>query len=340
MSEPSLSIVIPVHNEHRQIADTLRAAAAAAGRSPFRTEFVVVDDGSTDGTADAARAALPGCPVRVLTQANGGRLAARRTGLAAACGEHVLFLDSRVRLRPDSLLFAAQRMAAGEDVWNAHVHIDTRGNPYGKFWNVLTELAFAAYFANPRTTSFGLEQFDAFPKGTTGFLAPTALLRDAFGRMRTYYHDERNANDDTPIIRWIAGQRPIHISPQFACDYQPRTTLRGFLRHAHHRGIVFLDGHGRRDSRYLPAVVAFYPLSVAGAALAVRRPLLAVALLAGIGAAGGAYALARGRGRDEALAFAALTPVYGIAHGAGMWRGLGLALGRRLALGGGPRERA
>lgn len=325
-----LSVVIPVHNEAANIGTTLRAAADAIGRSGFRSEFVIVDDGSTDDSGAAATAALPESSVRVVRQPNQGRLAARRAGLAAAAGAYVLFLDSRVRLLPGSLAFVADRARAGEEIWNGHVFIDAAGNPYGKFWNVLTEFAFAEYFSRPRTTSFGLAEFDRFPKGTTAFFAPAALLREAFGHMKTYYRDERDANDDTPIIRWLASQRPINISPCFACVYQPRHTLHGFLRHAHHRGVVFLDGHGRRESRFFPAVVGFYPLSVLAAAVALRRPRVGAGLLAGAGIAAGVYAIARGRDRDEALAFGALTPVYGIAHAAGMWRGLGLLLARRL----------
>jgi glycosyltransferase involved in cell wall biosynthesis len=340
VAEPTLSVVVPVHDERAHIGTTLRAIAAAAARSPFRTEFVVVDDGSTDGTGDEAAAALPDGVVRVLRQSNQGRLSARRAGLAAATGEYVLFLDSRVRLHPDALAFVGERVRAGETVWNAHVVIDTRGNPYGKFWNVLTELAFAAYFADPRTTSFDASNFDSFPKGTTGFLAPASVLRDAFGRMSSYYRDERHANDDTPIIRWIAGQRPIHISPCFTCTYQPRTSLRAFVRHAYHRGVVFLDGHGRRDSRFLPAVLAFYPLSLAGLVVGLRWPLRGAALVAGVAAAAGVFAAARRRAPAEAVAFGALAPVYCAAHGSGMWWGLALLVAGRVGRGARPRDRA
>jgi hypothetical protein len=323
-------VVVPVYNEQANNGETLRAAAAAIARSPFRADLVVVDDGSTDGSADAAASALSEFPVRVVRQANQGRFAARRAGLAEASGEYVLFLDSRVRLHPDGLGFVGDRVAHGETIWNGHVVIDTRRSPYGKFWNVLTELAWAAYFANPRTTSYTVADFDAFPKGTTCFLAPAALLRQAVGQVRSYYSDERNANDDTTMIRALAERQPIHISPHFACDYQPRTSLERFLRHAFQRGVVFLDGHGRRESRLFPAVVAFYPCSLLALALVLWQPVTAVGMALALSAASGAFAVAKRRDRSEALAFAALTPVYGLAHGAGMWRGLALLLAARL----------
>jgi glycosyltransferase involved in cell wall biosynthesis len=325
-----VSVVIPLYNERESIGRTIGAVDAALGEAHLDAEIVVVDDGSTDGSGDAARAAASELPLRVLEQPNSGRYAARRAGLDAAEGDYVLFLDSRVRLQPGALAFLAERLGEGEDVWNAHVVIETDGNPYGRFWNVLTELAFAEYFGNPRTTSFDAESFERFPKGTTCFLAPREALVDAFGAFSTRYSDIRNANDDTPIIRRLAEQRPINISPRFSCLYRPRDSLRGFLKHAYHRGIVFLDGHGRRESGFFPLVVAFYPLSLGAAALAVRRPA-AVPIVAGASVlAAGAVAAVKGRSRDETLAFAGLAPVYAVAHGAGMWKGLILMVANRL----------
>jgi glycosyltransferase involved in cell wall biosynthesis len=318
----SLTVVIPVYNERAQILRTIRALLDEIAGSGFADpQVIVVDDGSTDGTA-AAVESMRGHHVEVLTQANRGRLAARQSGLAAARGDHVLFLDSRVRLLPGSLGFAADRVAEGQEVWNGHVHIEAAGNPYGHFWNVLTELAFAAYFGRPRTTSFGAAEFDAFPKGTTCFLAPTRLLREAFARFQTRYSDQRHANDDTPILRWLAGQQAINISPSFACLYQPRDSFRRFWKHAVHRGVVFLDGHGSPESRFFLPALAFYPCSLLAAGLALRRPRAFAILAAGGGAAAGLLAVSKRRRPAEVASFAVLAPVYALAHGLGMWQGL------------------
>jgi glycosyltransferase involved in cell wall biosynthesis len=322
----SLTVVIPVYNEREQIPHTIGALLDEVAGSGFAdVQILVVDDGSTDGTA-AAVASLGLEQVEVLRQSNQGRLAARRSGLAAARGDHLLFLDSRVRVVPGSLSFVAGRVKEGQEVWNGHVRIETAGNPYGKFWNVLTELAFAGYFGRPRTTSFGAAEFDAFPKGTTCFLAPTGLLREAFGRFQTRYSDQRHANDDTPILRWLAAQTAINISPSFACRYRPRDTFRGFWKHAVHRGVVFLDGHARPESRFFLPAVAFYPGSLLLTGLALRRPRAIPLLAAGAGAAAGLLAVAKRRRPAEVASFALLAPVYALAHGLGMWQGLAMIL--------------
>jgi prepilin-type processing-associated H-X9-DG protein len=317
----SLTVVIPVFNEASHIEGTIEALARAAADSGFDTEVVIVDDGSTDGSGHAARAAANGrLPVRVLAQQNLGRFAARRAGLEAANGEYVLFLDARVGIAPGSLRFVHEHLNGGQ-MWNGHVHVRTR-SVLGIFWKLLAELAWRDYFDEPRTTSFGAEDFDRFPKGTTCFLAPRAVLEPAFAEFRSRYRDARLANDDTPILRTLASQGRIGISPEFACDYAPRTTLVGFVRHSFRRGTVFLDGHATPASRFFPLVVVFFPASAALALVSLRRPLAlpSAALLTGLGAAG--YGARAGRSRREMAALAAVTPIYAAAHAAGMWRGV------------------
>jgi glycosyltransferase involved in cell wall biosynthesis len=318
---PSLSVVIPVRDEAAHLAATIDALVAALDRTAFVADLVVVDDGSSDGSAAVARAAANGrLPVRIVTKRGEGRFEARRAGLAEAQGELVLLLDARVRLAPEALRFVHERVDVGETVWNGHVHVET-DHPLGVFWRLLAELAWRDYFDAPRTTSFGSEEFDRFPKGTTCFLAPRELLQSAFRSFRTRYRDVRLANDDTSILRDLAARQRIGISPAFACSYEPRTSAGRFFRHAIHRGTVFLDGHGTPASRFFPAVVAFFPLSGALLVGAVRRPALVPAAVLACGAAAAAYGAYGGRSRRDIAVLAAVTPLYAVGHALGMWRG-------------------
>jgi prepilin-type processing-associated H-X9-DG protein len=328
---PTLSVVMPIYNEAAHVRETLDALAAAIDRSTFAAELILVDDGSTDGTATAAAEACGDrLPLRVLAQPNRGRFEARRAGVEAAKADLILLLDSRVMLSPGALAFVAERVARGEEVWTGHVDVAAGRNPYGVFWKLLAELAWEDYFACPRTTRFGAAGFDRFPKGSGCFVAPRGILLDAIAAFRSRYAEARYANDDTPLIRWIAERAPIHISPHFRSVYVPRRRLAAFLRHSFRRGIVFLDGHGRRESRFYWLAVGFYPASALIGVAALRRPLFIPALAVAAGVAAGAFALWRRRSPFEVASLALLTPVYGVAHGAGMWRGLTLLLRDRL----------
>jgi len=321
VAEPLLSVVIPVRDEAAHLPATIHALLAALDGSGFNAELLVVDDGSSDGSADAVRASADGrIPLTVVRRSGEGRFEARRAGLEAATGELALLLDARVRLEPDALSFLYERVTRGETVWNGDVHVDSE-SPFGVFWSLLAELAWPDYFDNPRTTSFGEQEFDRFPKGTTCFLAPRELLLSAFAAFQTHYRDARLANDDTPILRAVAAHTRIRISPQFACSYAPRTSLGRFFRHAIHRGTVFVDGHGTPESRFFPVVAAFFPLSAALVLATLRRPAVAPAAVVACGLAAAAYGLQAGRSRRELEVLATVTPLYAVGHGLGMWRG-------------------
>ena len=151
----------------------------------------------------------------------------------------------------------------------------------------------------------------------------------AFDPVPGRYTDARYANDDTPMLRQLAATHGIHVSPEFASDYTPRATLRTFLKHSFHRGMVFLDGHGRRESRFFPAIVAFYPLSASVALACASRPRRLPLVVAATAGAAGIVSAAAGRSRGDTGTVAALAPVWAAAFGAGLWRGFGMLMAGR-----------
>lgn len=84
-----VSIVIPAYNASATIAKTLAAALSQQGFAQ-PVEVIVVDDGSTDATAQVVRQ----FPVRYLHQPNAGPASARNRGFRHARGRYVLFTDS------------------------------------------------------------------------------------------------------------------------------------------------------------------------------------------------------------------------------------------------------
>ena len=96
---PLVSIIVPCFNAERFLAATLDSAFAQTWP---HTEVILVDDGSSDGSLAIARRYEPR-GLRLLTQPNRGAAAARNTGLRAARGEFIQYLDSDDLLAPDKI---------------------------------------------------------------------------------------------------------------------------------------------------------------------------------------------------------------------------------------------
>jgi len=94
-----LSVVIPAYNEARRLPSTLKEVVRFLSDHPrwLPAEIVIVDDGSSDETSAVAAAAMPadGVSIRCLSQdANRGKGAAVRRGLAASRGRNILLSDA------------------------------------------------------------------------------------------------------------------------------------------------------------------------------------------------------------------------------------------------------
>jgi glycosyltransferase involved in cell wall biosynthesis len=100
MSEPLVSVIIPVFNREYSIQ---RALASVVTQSEHNTEIIVVDDGSTDRTSDVVSATADSRVILVRARENRGAAAARNLGVEAASGEYLAFLDSDDAWSPDKL---------------------------------------------------------------------------------------------------------------------------------------------------------------------------------------------------------------------------------------------
>jgi hypothetical protein len=129
------------------------------------------------------------------------------------------------------------------------------------------------------------------------------------------------------MIRHLASRSRINISPGFSCTYRARGALRPFLRHSHHRGIVFVDGFLRSGTRYRAPLIAFFPASAAALAAASARPRAALRVAAAAPLLCAAFAVRFRRSAADVATMAVLGPLWALVYGAGVWRG-GIAVAR------------
>lgn len=118
MPAVELSIVIPAYNEARRLGCTLERIRDYATRCGTATEIVVVDDGSTDGTADLVRGFEAGAAaLRLLSNpTNRGKGHAVRQGMLAATGDVLLMCDADLSTPIEELDKLRPWLNAGYDI--------------------------------------------------------------------------------------------------------------------------------------------------------------------------------------------------------------------------------
>ncbi len=94
-----ISIIIPLYNKELIIERTVRSVLS---QSLAEFELIIVDDGSTDGSASVV-SGIHDNRIRLFHQKNGGPSKARNTGTRAAHGDWIMFLDADDELMPGAL---------------------------------------------------------------------------------------------------------------------------------------------------------------------------------------------------------------------------------------------
>lgn len=107
-----LSLVFPVYNEEASIAHVIERFVAYCRERQIDCEFIIVNDGSTDASAEKIRTLAASNPqIRLIEHSiNQGYGAALRSGFAAACGDYIFFTDSDGQFEPDDLASTLPRL--------------------------------------------------------------------------------------------------------------------------------------------------------------------------------------------------------------------------------------
>ena len=188
------SVVIPVHNRAALIEHTL--ASLLPERHPaVHLRVIVVDDGSTDGGAEAAKRVCP--TVQVLRQPRRGAAAARNAGLACVTTETVLFLDSDDLVEPDFFLPRLDALADNP----------TAAGAYGPYDCFEGEGVFQEAMIRPRHTPYPVETGGVTSRshllrllGGWYLVGPATLWRASVIRDLGAYDESLRVNQDVELM--------------------------------------------------------------------------------------------------------------------------------------------
>jgi glycosyltransferase involved in cell wall biosynthesis len=234
--DPKCSIVIPAYNESGRIPATLTAVVSCIRERGWSAEVIVVNDGSTDATAELVRAFAQNAPeVRLIDNAvNRGKGYSVRAGMLEARGEVLLFTDSDLSapIEEAERLFAAIQGGADIAIGSRWLESSrqTHRQPlyrqfFGRCFNALTRAVMGLHFADTQCgfkaftreaaqTVFQLQTierwgfdpeilFIALKRGFWVVEVPVSWAHDARSRI-SYLRDGMRMLEDVATIRWNA----------------------------------------------------------------------------------------------------------------------------------------
>jgi CDP-glycerol glycerophosphotransferase len=185
---PRISAVVPIHNVEPYLADCLESILAQTAKD---FEAILVDDGSTDGSAAIAEAFTRRDPrLRLIQRPNGGLGAARNTGIEAATGEFLAFVDSDDLLPPDAWARQIASLdATGSDFATGNVH---RITPDGTHQAPFLARTFAKSRRATHVTRFRPLIVDR--------IVPNKLWRRSFWDAQRLRFPEGMLHEDIPVV--------------------------------------------------------------------------------------------------------------------------------------------
>lgn len=187
MSQPELSVLVPVYNEAATVDELLRRVLAA----PYRKQVIVVDDGSTDATRARLEAWRGVAGVEVIFhERNRGKGAAIRTALARAIAPLTIVQDADLEYDPNDFPKLIEPLQRGDAlvVYGTRYHGDYHQTPWTRFrlgvhaLNGMVRLLYGARITDEATCYKALrtdllkslnlrcERFEFCPEVTAGVL--------------------------------------------------------------------------------------------------------------------------------------------------------------------------
>ncbi|MFJ8634800.1 bifunctional polysaccharide deacetylase/glycosyltransferase family 2 protein [Streptomyces sp. NPDC093568] len=211
-----VTVLVPAYNEEAGIESTIHSLLAST--HPY-LEVIVIDDGSTDGTADLATW-IDDPRIRVIRQPNSGKAAALNTGLAHASYDIVVMVDADTVFEPDALYRLIQPLAhPAIGAVSGNTKVGNRRGLLGRWQH----LEYVFGFNLDRRMFEVLECMPTVP-GAIG-----AFRRDALLGVGGVSEDTLAEDTDLTMALWRAGWRVVYEESAIAWTEVP-TSLRQLWR--------------------------------------------------------------------------------------------------------------
>lgn len=239
-----LTLVIPTKDMGRYLIELL-ASIERNSLYEMLSEIIVVNDGSTDDTAEAVRKWSASADKRKITRVqslpeNQGRFVARLTGAQLAKTKFVLFLDTRIRLPEEFGNQLAEYLRQHEAVMGT-LKIDTSKSLFNLYWQRSHENLFRkTHVEEQQGVLITFENYHQHVTGTTVI----ACRRDYFLQACEPFIGVGLISDDTGLLLYLAKLSPIYRNSRFHILWEPRQSVKEFLGYLfNHRGATFADYH-------------------------------------------------------------------------------------------------
>ncbi|MDR1768729.1 MAG: glycosyltransferase [Propionibacteriaceae bacterium] len=204
-----VSVVIPFYN----VADYLDECLASVRAQTYSDlDIVLVDDGSSDGSADIAKqAAEEDFRCTVISQTNSGPGVARNVGAKAATGEFLTFVDSDDRLPPDAVEALAGSLGEADMAVGGLNRFDQN-----KQW-------LSPWMSAVHGQARAMASVEEFPMAIRNFYNPSKLFRRSFwDRTGAAFRDGVTYEDQPLITRLFLRARGVNLLARSVYGYRQR----------------------------------------------------------------------------------------------------------------------
>lgn len=259
-----ISVVIPAYQAEAYISETILSAHAQTLRP---TEIIVVDDGSTDRTANVSEA----LGAKVIRQANGGVARARNIGIRAASNEWVALLDADDLWEPNKLQrqLMATELYPRASVVSCNNYFFDGDKRFARSY--LDRLGEDYYKAGRKEIAPGIAVFEHADFRGINWIVPSPsslLVKRAVFETIGYFDEELNGVDDTEFYLRAMGSFPFVFLEEALTGYRQLPNGQG-------RNQLLCGKSFLKTIEKIAASAEMYPPGVSETALRVKADRLA-----------------------------------------------------------------